>query len=304
MQKTQTQPSLQLFLQRSLCGQLQPEAKAMARHLSQRFGPSTEAILYYGSCLRNQTIDGMIMDFYVLVSNYSQVYNSSWLANLNRILPPNVFFIEHNWKDKILRAKIAVISTHEFAVRCSPEHLNSSLWARFSQPSRLAYCRSKKIRGRVIDAVQNATIAMAHNVLSFVGPQVSARTLWTKALCMTYGAELRSESSNKPDEIYLLNRDYFEKLTPFVLAKLRHVPRRSKPLAEAIWKRRQHLGKLTSLLRLLKAGLTFSRGIDYLAWKIERSSGVRVSLKPWQRRHPFLAAPFLFWRLYRKGAFR
>lgn len=301
---TQARLSLATILQRSLSSHLQPEAKAMTRHLCQRFGRETEAVLYYGSCLRNQIVDGLIMDFYVLVDDYSHVYTRPWLAILNRMLPPNVFFVEFHWRSKILRAKVAVISTNQFLLRCSPTYPNSSLWARFSQPSRLAYCRSPKIQRQVIDAVESAAVTMIQNALPFFGPRVSARSLWTKALCLTYGAELRSENLSKPEEIYLLNRDYFETLTPFVLAKLRHAPRRSKQSAETIWQRRRCLGKLTSLLRLLKAGLTFSGGIDYLAWKIERSSGVRVSLKPWQRRHPFLAAPVLFWSLYRKRAFR
>jgi hypothetical protein len=39
-------------------------------------------------------------------------------------------------------------------------------------------------------------------------------------------------------------------------------------------------------------------------WKIERHSGVSITLTPWQRRHPILASTVLFWQLYRKGAFR
>ena len=58
------------------------------------------------------------------------------------------------------------------------------------------------------------------------------------------------------------------------------------------------------MLRLVKAASTFTGGPDYLAWKIERHSGVKVELTPWQRRHPILAAPGMFWRLYRRGAFR
>ena len=42
----------------------------------------------------------------------------------------------------------------------------------------------------------------------------------------------------------------------------------------------------------------------YILWKIERHSGVRVEVTPRQRRHPFIFALPLFWRLYRQGAFR
>jgi hypothetical protein len=39
-------------------------------------------------------------------------------------------------------------------------------------------------------------------------------------------------------------------------------------------------------------------------WKIERHSGVRLPVSPWQRRHPLLASPVFLWRLYRVGAIR
>jgi hypothetical protein len=58
------------------------------------------------------------------------------------------------------------------------------------------------------------------------------------------------------------------------------------------------------VFRLIKAAFTFAGGPSYILWKIERHSGVKHELTPWQRRHPILASTVLFWRLYRKGAFR
>jgi hypothetical protein len=59
-----------------------------------------------------------------------------------------------------------------------------------------------------------------------------------------------------------------------------------------------------SVARLVKAAFTFQDGAQYLLWKIERHSGVTIEVTPWQRRHPVLASSVLFWKLYRKGAFR
>jgi hypothetical protein len=82
--------------------------------------------------------------------------------------------------------------------------------------------------------------------------------------------------------------------------------RPTEPVAAAPgrWRRRRILGKLLSALRLAKAAFTFQGGADYIAWKIARHAGVEIRLGPWQRRHPLLAAPGLFWRLYRARAFR
>jgi hypothetical protein len=67
---------------------------------------------------------------------------------------------------------------------------------------------------------------------------------------------------------------------------------------------RRAYGKAVCLLRLMKAAFTFEGGADYILWKIERHSGVRVEASPFQRRHPLLGGWGLLWRLYRQGAFR
>ncbi len=48
----------------------------------------------------------------------------------------------------------------------------------------------------------------------------------------------------------------------------------------------------------------FQEGADYLIWKIERYSGVKVELTPAQRKDPIWAWITTFWRLYQQGAFR
>ncbi len=58
------------------------------------------------------------------------------------------------------------------------------------------------------------------------------------------------------------------------------------------------------MLRLAKASATFAGGVDYIAWKINRHAGTKIELKPWQKRHPLLAAISLLPRLLRSGAIR
>jgi hypothetical protein len=54
----------------------------------------------------------------------------------------------------------------------------------------------------------------------------------------------------------------------------------------------------------LKGALTFDGGADYVLWKIERHSGVRVDPQWRERRLPWLALGAEFLRLYRRQAFR
>jgi hypothetical protein len=58
------------------------------------------------------------------------------------------------------------------------------------------------------------------------------------------------------------------------------------------------------VLRLAKASATYAGGAEYIAWKINRHAGTKIELKPWQKRHPLLAAISLLPQLLRSGAIR
>jgi hypothetical protein len=70
------------------------------------------------------------------------------------------------------------------------------------------------------------------------------------------------------------------------------------------WQLRQIQGKVLSVLRLFKALFTFENGLDYVLWKIERHSGIRIESGKTLSRFPRLAGMVKLWRLFRKGAFR
>ena len=70
------------------------------------------------------------------------------------------------------------------------------------------------------------------------------------------------------------------------------------------WKIRAVQGKFLSLARLIKALFTFDGGLDYIAWKLERHSGVHIDIPEKVRRYPLIFVWGLFWDLYRRGIFR
>ena len=77
--------NLNQFIRGALKGPAQKEAKAFARALSQDFNASAQAVLYYGSCLRTGAIDGLILDFYVLVDDYKNAHGH-FIARLGNAL--------------------------------------------------------------------------------------------------------------------------------------------------------------------------------------------------------------------------
>src|SRR3954452_13091594 len=95
---------------------------------------AARAVLFYGSCLRERQLEGLMLDFYLIVSDYRAAYRKRGLAMANRLIPPNVFPFEHQG----LTAKYAVLSEEDFARECGFGARSISVWARFAQPSRLA----------------------------------------------------------------------------------------------------------------------------------------------------------------------
>lgn len=288
-----------------------------AKDIAAYYGDSVLGVLFYGSCLRTGEIEDKILDFYVIVDDYKTAYKAGWLAVANQILPPNVFYHEMDVDGITVRSKYAVISEKDFRFRCSRSCLNVSIWARFCQPCLLLCAQSDGVQTTMADAVATSVTTMLSNLLDLQPWATRSRDLWVAAFEATYAAELRSERGGKGLEIYLLDQQRYDDLTPVALTALgiaddsdQQSPPATQPArtanftAKLAWFLRRTNGKVVSFLRLIKASMTFDGGIDYLAWKIRRHSGVEVEIKDWMRKHPVIAGVVLFWGLRKKGAFK
>jgi hypothetical protein len=269
-----------------------PQVSGMAAAIATKHSGASRTVLFYGSCLREKQLDGLMLDFYLIVSDYRVAYGKRWLAVANRLIPPNVFYFEHDG----LVAKYAVLSEADFHRRCGPETSNVSVWARFAQPSRLAWAADDVARDRAIDAVARA----APTLLAAAGPDEGEEILaiWRRAFALTYSAELRAERKGRASSVVDLDPERYARFGPPALK----IARTLKPRGS--WARRRIEGKTLSVARLAKASLTFAGGADYIVWKINRHAGTGIELKPWQRRHPLLAGLSLLPRLLSSGAVR
>jgi hypothetical protein len=269
-----------------------PRVTACGSAIAAKHAPASRAVLFYGSCLRQQRLDGLMLDFYLIVSDYRAAYGKGWLAAANRLIPPNVFYFEHDG----LVAKYAMLSEADFHRLCGPETSSVSVWARFAQPSRLVWAADDAARRRAIKAISRA----APTLLAAAGPRPGEEplALWRRAFALTYSAELRAERAGRASSVVDLEPARYERFTAPTLAAAADTRPHSS------WARRRIEGKTLSVLRLAKASLTFAGGADYIAWKINRHAGTDIELKPWQRRHPLLAGLSLLPRLLRSGAVR
>ena len=268
-----------------------PRVAAVAEAIAAKYGAASRAVLFYGSCLREQQLDGLMLDFYLIVSDYRSAYGRTWQAAANRLIPPNVYYFESNG----LAAKYAVLSEPDFERLNGPETRNVSVWARFAQPSRLAWAADEAARERVIGAVSRAAPTLLAAAGGIEGDPLD---LWRRAFGLTYSAELRAERKARATSVVDLDPDRYRRFGGPALEQARRMKIRGG------WARRRAEGKLLSVLRLAKASATFAGGADYIAWKINRHAGTNIELKPWQRRWPLLAAISLLPRLLRSGAVR
>jgi hypothetical protein len=269
-----------------------PRVSVVAAAIAKKHGAASRVVLFYGSCLREKQLQGMVLDFYLIVSSYRAAYDKSWLAAANRLIPPNVFYFEHGG----LVAKYAVLSEADFHRLCGPETSNVSVWARFAQPARLVWSANSAARDRATDAVARAvpTLLAAAGQLSGEKPL----DLWRRAFALTYSAELRAERKTRATSVVDLEPQRYRRFSKPALEMARSL----RP--HGSWPRRRLEGKALTVLRLAKASLTFAGGADYIAWKINRHAGTQIELTPWQRRHPLLAGLSLLPRLLKSGAVR
>ena len=283
-------PSLSELVANELAEPVDPRVEAMAAAIAARHGEASRAVLFYGSCLREKQLDGLMLDFYLIVSDYRVAYAKRWMAIANRLIPPNVFPFTHDG----LAAKYAVLSEADFARLNGPETRNVSVWARFAQPSRLVWAKDEHAHSRAVEAVARA----APTLLGAAGARNGEDLLdwWRRAFSLTYSAELRAERKGRSHSVI---DSHSERYRRFGEAALPLVTNNAGQ-----WGRRRLEGKALSVLRLAKASATYAGGAEYIAWKINRHAGTDFQLKPWQKRHPLLAAISLLPRLLKSGAIR
>ncbi len=287
------QQTLEALVAEELSREVDPRVAALAQAIAAKHGAASRAVLFYGSCLRTSQLDGLMLDFYLIVSDYRAAYDQRWLARANALVPPNVFPFEHDG----LAAKYAVLSEEDFHRLNGFETRSVSVWARFAQPARLVWAHDEAAARRAVSAVARA----APTLLGAAGRVAGEKPLdwWRRAFFLTYSAELRAERAGKSGSVVDADRDRYRSFfEPAVAA----IEGRAGPGPS--WRRRRIEGKALSVVRLAKASATFAGGVDYIAWKINRHAGTQIVIKPWQRRHPLLAAISLLPRLLRSGAVR
>ena len=257
------------------------------------------AVLFYGSNLRTGLTEG-VLDFYVLTAGPPE-----------RGLWPTVSYREFDLHGETLRAKIATMRLATFDKAAAAQTLDTTIWTRFVQPSALVWVRDPATAKRVAAAIGDAAKSAARFAAA-LGPETgTADEYWRALFRQTYAAELRVERKGREGQILGFDPGRYAELLPLAWTA-DGIPYRDEagalrpdlPVAQRrsllrAWSHRRRAGKPLNVARLVRAAFTFEGAARYGVWKVERHTGVAVPLTPWREKHPILAAPGVFWRVWR-----
>lgn len=279
--------------------------------------PGVAAILFYGSGLNNTRPDGdVVYDFYLLVHRYRD-YAPGWaLAAAGSLVPPNVYYFESPVDFDRGRCKVAVLTISQFCAATEEKSFTPHIWARFCQPCRILFAEDKSLRSKLNRALSNCVTTFHRRTLHLID-SCPVADFWSTGLRVTYADEIRSERSNRARTIYAANAETFRERTVLALQGLPEmgwldekgivhskIPSDQRRLHRLRHRLTRPLRKAVVVLRLIKAAFSFSGGLDYARWKVERHSGVRIELTDFQRRHPVLGGLVLYLKAARLGALK
>lgn len=291
------------------------QVRALTKHLQELYAEHLLAVLFYGSCLHQpQAKDGLI-DLYAIVSDYKNIWPQRRLLTLAaKALPPNVFFLRHRQpKEEPTACKYAVLTLSDFEVGCS-HWFHSYIYGRFAQPVAISYCQLPAIKERLLRALLGATDKLLTETLPIITSPFTASDFWQLALKLSYGAELRPESTDRIDRLINANTTYYEETAHMWLANQLSVTaqndgqnitftattgRYHRLIWHLRWLGRSWWGKLLSALRLAKALTTFDGAIEYAIHKVEKHTGEPVQISETIRNRPLLFIPVLLFKLLR-----
>jgi len=253
--------------------------EALREALQARHGGALRGILFYGSCLRSGDLFEGLVDLHVVVDDYARAHGSALAALANRLLPPNVYYLQLESGGRRVRCKYALFSAAALVRGVSPRCFESYLWGRLAQPVAIAWAADASALHGLREALRRAVITLLDRGLPIAPGSGNLGELWGLALSASYATELRSENPQRARDIVQQALPALDAVTREVVNELRwqlvldaaggyhaSVPDAARRRARIGWRLRRVQGTGLSVARLVKALFTFEGGLDYIAW--------------------------------------
>jgi hypothetical protein len=318
-------PELELYaaLTWGLDHPVAPDSAALAAFLARSLGPSTVAVIHYGSRAqgRKPRADSAY-DFFVIVDTYRAAYESlsatvgtSYSARLAsalaHVLPPNVISVIDRASG--LRAKCCVISLAHFERACSPRSKDHFVQGRLFQFVVMAWKRDVQAAldvGKAIARARGETFTWGRPSL----PERFTVDQYVHAvLARSLEGEIRPEVGDHAKTLADAQRDHLRAIYGPLLQTLAargELVAEGSGAAGAIyrlrvppatlerWRIRWYFqwSKARATARLLKHVVLYEGWLDYIVRKIERSGDAKIELTRREQRWPLI---FLWPRFFR-----
>jgi hypothetical protein len=308
-----TDAGLRAAMTTGLDSPVSPRAEELIRYITNVFGPSTAAVVHYGShAQKSGSRPDSAYDFFVIADDYETVFlsfaaqvkprfSARSATVLSRFLPPSVVALTHlpgaGERDT---AKCAVLSLRDLAVACSsnsPDHFTKG---RLFQQLQLAWSRDSAARTAVEDAIVAARLATFEWGAPYLPEPFDVEEYLRTLLATSYAGEIRPERPARIEELIAAQRPAMLAIYGVLLADLedqgvlrragekyeqtRTLPPSAKARVDSYFRR----SKARATLRWVKLIWLYDDWLEYLRQKVGRRSGLVIDLTPHERRWPWL----------------
>jgi hypothetical protein len=287
-------------------------SQRMAEVIARASGGGALAVIQYGSHARaGDARAGSAHDFFLIVEDYlgayaalrqnvGTSYDPRVAALLNRFLPPNVVAIQSpDFGDPGASAKVAVLSLPHLRRAGSGRPRDHFTAGRLFQHVKLMWARDAAARGAVLDILKQ----IRRRTVEWGGPylphEFDAAQYVEALLRRSYRAEVRPETDERVATVLAGQREELVREYETVLADLAHIGKvvargagryalahRAAGRWRIDWYFRK--SKVRATARWAKYVALYDGWPDYIAEKLSRRGGMRVTLTERERRHPLL----------------
>ncbi len=287
-----------------------PEVRDVVDLLRDACGRDLVAVVFFGSRLLGTSPgEESAADLVVVVENYLRFYesigsrlpaarHSGIMAALNRVLPPNIIYLNDPGGMRA-GAKCFIVTDYDLGLALSPDAKDHFFRGRLAQRVHAVYTRSERDRvalERRIDAARRLTVDWVPIYLR--EEPFGVLDFCRRMMEVSYAGEIRPEARSRVLEVYQSQASFFRLVYGRVLQEAAREGRlfadgdRYRLAKKPSWRERRRWAaffrrsKARATLRWFKYMLTFDDWLDYIVRKIERRSGVRIELTKSERRLP------------------
>lgn len=291
--------------------QIPPEVRDVVDLLHDACGRNLVCVVFFGSRLLGTSPgEGSAADLFVVVENYLRFYesigsrlptsrHSGIMAALNRVLPPNIIYLNDPGGLRA-GAKCFIVTEGDLAHGLSTDAKDHFFRGRLSQRVHIVHARSGRDRVAMERRIEAARYLTLDWVPLFLGQDFTVMDYCRRMLEVSYAGEIRPEARSRVTEVFNAQSSFFRLAYQRVLQEavdegdLLMEEDRYRLAKRPSWRQRWRVGhffrrsKFRATMRWFKYMLTFDDWLDYIVRKIERRSGVRIELTKSERRMPII----------------